>query len=156
MHQAAPASATDTARARRMAVLANCQAAELADLWRGLGIDPAFEILRGPETGLVALRGRIGGGGGPFNFGEATATRVSVRLESGAVGHAMQLGRDHARAKIAAVIDALAASDPHAAERIDTLVIGPLEDQLRARDARRAAETAATRVDFFTMVRGED
>lgn len=156
MNQAAPATKDDPARARRMAVLANCDPAGLARLWQVLGIDPAFEILRGPETGLVALRGRVGGGGAPFNFGEATATRVSVRLEGGAVGHAMQLGRDHARAKIAAVIDALCASDPQTAERIEAAVIDPLAREAQDRDSRRAAETAATRVDFFTMVRGED
>ena len=63
--------------------------------------------MRGPETGLVTLRGRIGGGGAPFNFGEATVTRATVRLPGGAIGHAYALGRDKAKARLCAIADAL-------------------------------------------------
>ena len=35
-------------------------------------------------------------------------------------------------------------------------LIGPLQALSKAADERRMAETAATRVNFFTMVRGED
>jgi len=143
------------ARQQRMAVLARGDARQLAEGWASLGIDPEFELVRGPETGLIALRGRMGGGGAPFNFGEATATRATVRLGDGTVGHAIALGRDAGRVKLAAVIDALA-QDEAMAERIDAAIIAPLQEALDARDRRRAAETAATRVDFFTMVRGED
>lgn len=143
------------ARQQRMAVLARGDARQLAEGWASLGIDPEFELVRGPETGLIALRGRMGGGGAPFNFGEATATRATVRLGDGTVGHAIALGRDAGRVKLAAVIDALA-QDEAMAERIDAAIIAPLQEALDARDRRRAAKTAATRVDFFTMVRGED
>lgn len=143
------------ARQQRMAVLARGDARKLAEGWASLGIDPEFELVRGPETGLIALRGRMGGGGAPFNFGEATATRATVRLCDGTVGHAIALGRDAGRVKLAAVIDALA-QDEAMAKRIDAAIIAPLQEALDARDRRRAGETAATRVDFFTMVRGED
>ena len=142
-------------RRERMAVLAQSDAAALAECWVALDIDPQFAFLRGPETGLIALRGRMGGSGAPFNFGEATATRATVRLDSGAVGHAVILGRDRRKATQAAVIDALAL-DPSMAGTIDTIVTAPLQRAAHARDTRRAAEAAATRVDFFTMVRGED
>lgn len=142
-------------RARRMAVLAQADPSQLARLWRDLGIDPAFSLVRGPETGLVTLRGRIGGGGSPFNFGEATVTRATVRLGNGAVGHAWMLGRDHAKAKLAAVIDALAA-DPAMERSIEASLIAPLARSAADADDAKRAETAATRVDFFTMVRGED
>ena len=105
--------APEAERARRMAVLAQADGRELARLMSGLGLDPVFSMVRGPETGLVTLRGRIGGGGSPFNFGEATVTRATVRLEDGGVGHAWMLGRDHAKARLAAIVDALA-SDPAA------------------------------------------
>lgn len=144
-----------SARQRRMAVLARADNAALARCWSALDVDPAFEMLRGPETGLITLRGRIGGGGSPFNLGEATVTRATVRLESGAVGHAWALGRDHGKARLAAVIDALA-QDAELAARIDETVIDPLAAGQAGNDRNRAAETAATRVDFFTMVRGED
>ena len=147
--------APEAERARRMAVLAQADGRELARLMSGLGLDPVFSMVRGPETGLVTLRGRIGGGGSPFNFGEATVTRATVRLEDGAVGHAWMLGRDHAKARLAAIVDALA-SDPARTADIEKCIIAPLQEAARTADARKRGETAATRVDFFTMVRGED
>lgn len=143
------------ARQERLSALALADGAELAALWQGLGIDPACEVVRGPETGLVALRGRIGGGGAAFNFGEATVTRATIRLENGAIGHAMTLGRDRRKAKLIAILDALA-QDPEMESKIEAGIVEPLRAALAARDATRRSETAATKVDFFTMVRGED
>ena len=145
----------NSARKTRMSVLADADSSELKRLWDALGVDPVCTFVRGPETGLVALRGRIGGGGSPFNFGEATATRATVRLENGAIGHSVMLGRDRKKVRLAAIIDALA-QDPEFAGRIDAELIGPLQAGIKADDERRKAETAATRVNFFTMVRGED
>ena len=142
-------------RRERMAVLAQADGHELQRLWADTGLDPECEIVRGPETGLVVLRGRIGGGGAPFNFGEATVTRATVRMGNGAVGHSIMLGRDRAKAKLAAVIDALG-QDEAGAALVDEAIIGPLRQAQSERDNRRQAETAATKVDFFTMVRGED
>ena len=142
-------------RAQRLSALALADGKDLLALWNGLGIDPACEMVRGPETGLIALRGRIGGGGSPFNFGEATATRATIRLDNGAVGHAVTLGRDRLKAKLIAILDALA-QDNEMASKIDQEIIAPLTTALAERDAKRKAETAATKVDFFTMVRGED
>lgn len=144
-----------TDRQERSAVLATAPAADLLRHWQALGLDPDFRFVRGPEIGLVSLRGRIGGGGAPFPFGDATATRATVRLDDGRVGHAMTLGRDSQRATIAAVIDALC-QDAGERNRVHEQLIAPLQEAIRKRDDTRAAETAATRVDFFTMVRGED
>ncbi len=143
------------ARQQRMSILANAPAADLIRLWKAMKLDPGCELLRGPETGLVALRGRIGGGGAPFNFGEATVTRATVRMEGGAIGHAVMLGRNHGKAKLAAVIDALA-TDPAMEASIEQAILVPLKALAAERDKTRAAETQATRVNFFTMVRGDD
>ena len=107
------------------------------------------------DWAMVREWGRIGGGGSPFNVGEATVTRASVRLEDGTVGHAWMLGRDHAKATLAAVIDAVAMS-PEKAEAVNDAVISPLARLAAEADAALAEETAATKVDFFTMVRGDD
>lgn len=56
------------------------------------------------------VRGRIGGGGAPFNFGEVTVTRCAVRMESGEVGFGHVLGRDIKRAELVARFDALSQS----------------------------------------------
>lgn len=112
-------------------------------------------MLRGPETGLVSVRGRIGGGGAPFNFGEATVTRATVRLPSGEIGHAYALGRDKEKARLSAIADAVWQNPARRAE-VEDKILGPLRAAQVEADATRRAETAATKVDFFTMVRGED
>ena len=142
------------ARRRRMAVLAQAPIEKIVELWSATGLDPAVELLRGPESGMIALRGRIGGTGQPFQVGEVSATRVTVRI-GGHVGHAMIVGRDVRHAKLAAVIDGLS-EDAELGMRLEAEIIAPLEAGIAAADATRAAETAATRVNFFTMVRGED
>lgn len=143
------------ARRDRMAVLARSDAGRLHDLWSQLGLNPRCTPLRGPESGLVTLRGRVGSSGEAFNVGEATVTRASVKLDNGAVGHAVALGRDAEKARLAAIIDALC-HDGETAERIDAQLIAPIKRELDDADEKRRQQTAATRVDFFTMVRGED
>jgi alpha-D-ribose 1-methylphosphonate 5-triphosphate synthase subunit PhnG len=88
-----------------MATLAQASGDDIARLWDEAGLTSEAELLRGPETGLVTVRGRIGGGGAPFNVGEATVTRATVRLPSGQVGHSYTLGRDRKKAKLAAIAD---------------------------------------------------
>ena len=140
-------------RKAAMAVLAHATAAEIAGQLAALSL-PAYENLREAENGLVMLRGRIGGDGAPFNLGEATVSRAAVRLASGEVGFGYTLGRDREKARMIALCDALVQSDAFAAE-IETKVIAPLRAALLASRHRRATAAAATRVDFYTMVRGE-
>jgi len=142
-------------RRQMMAVLADASSSRLAGLWRDAGFDVTAEPVRGPETGLVTVRGRIGGGGAPFNVGEATVTRATVRLASGEVGHSYALGRNQDKARISATIDALW-QKPELRPRLEDLILSPLRLEHEVNAARRAAEVAATKVDFFTMVRGED
>lgn len=138
-----------------MATLAQSTGDDIVRLWNAAGLPSEAELLRGPETGLVTVRGRIGGGGAPFNVGEATVTRATVRLASGQVGHGYALGRDKQKAKLAAIADALW-QDPALRREVETKLIAPLQAALAGARERRRAETAATKVDFFTMVRGED
>lgn len=143
-------------RQAAMAVLAAAPAAELSRLWaQCFGLAVAAETLRGPETGLVTVRGRIGGGGPAFNIGETTVTRATVRLATGEVGHCYMLGRDGEKARLAATIDALLQRFADAGT-VEEKVIAPLRRARDASIARRQAQTAATKVDFFTLVRGED
>jgi len=142
-------------RKAAMATLAQSSGDDIVRLWNEAGLPSQAELLRGPETGLVTLRGRIGGGGAPFNVGEATVTRATVRLPSGQVGHCYALGRDKQKAKLAAIADALW-QDPARRAEVETRLIAPLRLALTTAQEKRRAETAATKVDFFTMVRGED
>lgn len=144
--------APEIARRRRwMGVLARAGAAEIAALLAaGPAPLPPHRRLRGPEIGLVMARGRQGGDGAPFNLGEMTVTRFSVRLEDGTVGHAYVAGRDAAQAELAAVLDA-ALQDPARQAALLAAVVEPLAATQAARAARDAAKAAATRVQFFTM-----
>ncbi|SAL77094.1 phosphonate metabolism PhnG protein [Caballeronia peredens] len=119
---------------------------------------PAYEWLRAPDIGLAMVRGRIGGTGDAFNLGEATVTRATLRLRTGdgsaPVGVAVHLGRDKERATLAALVDALLQTPRHA-ERLRTHLIEPLAARIADERQRKQAEAAATKVEFFTMVRGE-
>lgn len=132
-----------------MGLMARAPTERLAALYPDL---PPHSLLRGPEIGTVMVRGRQGGTGAPFNLGEMTVTRCTIRLENGTVGHAHVQGRDRNHARRAAVLDALLQSDSTLAQT----VLAPLATAEQARRNTRAAKAAATRVEFFTLVRGED
>jgi alpha-D-ribose 1-methylphosphonate 5-triphosphate synthase subunit PhnG len=139
-----------TPRQSWMGLLARANPPVLAQLLPDL---PAHDLIRGPEVGAVMVQGRIGGTGQPFNLGETTVTRCSVRVV-GIVGHAHVQGRDKSHALRAAILDALMQTDQ--ADALALAVLAPLQ---RAEDnarALRAAKAAATKVEFFTLVRGED
>jgi alpha-D-ribose 1-methylphosphonate 5-triphosphate synthase subunit PhnG len=140
-------------RKAAMAVLAHCDAADIARSLDAVAL-PAYENLREAENGLVMVRGRIGGDGAPFNLGEATVSRAAVRLSTGEVGFGYTLGRDGRKAQMIALCDALIQSVDHAGP-VEAKVLSPLRTHLVAERNRSAAETAATRVDFYTLVRGE-
>ncbi|MGC2778835.1 MAG: phosphonate C-P lyase system protein PhnG [Bradyrhizobium sp.] len=150
---AMPETAMQDRRRTAMQVLAHASHADISARLDGLDL-PGHQDLRTAENGLVMVRGRVGGDGAPFNLGEATVSRVAVRLESGEVGFGYVLGRDGDKARLIALCDAMIQSPAHAQE-IETQVVAPLQAQLRASRVRQAAEAAATRVDFYTMVRGE-
>ena len=140
-------------RKAAMLVLAHSGAAEIARCLETVGV-PAHEDLREPENGLVMLRGRIGGDGAPFNLGEATVSRAAVRLSSGEVGFGYALGRDREKARLIALCDAMVQS-AELAGAIETQVVAPLRAAMIEKRNRKATEAAATRVDFYTLVRGE-
>ncbi|UXN62751.1 phosphonate C-P lyase system protein PhnG [Phyllobacterium zundukense] len=143
------------ARKAAMALLAQATVQEMKDFWTHWADKPQVEALRGPETGLVMMRGRIGGGGAPFNLGEATVTRATVRLGNGAVGHAYALGRSSEKVRLAAIFDALW-QEPAYRQTVEDAILAPIKRRLNDHLENRRAETAATKVDFFTMVRGDN
>ncbi len=146
MTQAAP----QTPRQRWMAILARASAAHLSDHLHDAPKLPDFVRLRGPETGLVMVRGRAGGGGAAFNLGETSVTRCSVRDAAGRIGHAYVRGRDQAQAELAARLDAVL-QDPALHDAYASAVIDPLVALQATRVAQDARKAAATRVQFFTL-----
>lgn len=149
----APSDIEIARRRQAMSVLSQTPTAVIAARVAQLKL-PAHEDIRTPENGLVMLRGRVGGDGAPFNFGEASVARAAVKLAGGEVGFGYTLGRDGEKARLIALCDAMMQSAEHRAS-VQREVIAPLEAELAATRKRQAGETAATRVDFYTMVRGE-
>nr|WP_047644167.1 phosphonate C-P lyase system protein PhnG [Escherichia coli] len=138
----------DTApRQHWMSVLAHSQPTELAARLNALNITA--------ETGLVQIQARMGGTGERFFAGDATLTRAAVRLNDGTLGYSWVLGRDKQHAERCALIDALMQQTRHFQNLSETL-IAPLDADRMARIAARQTEVNASRVDFFTMVRGDN
>ena len=146
-------SAGQARRKAVMTVLAHSDVTAISERLGAVAL-PAHENLREPENGLVMVRGRIGGDGAAFNLGEATVSRAAVRLSSGEVGFGYTLGRDRNKAQMIALCDAMVQSDQFS-DVVETKVIAPLRAAMIAARNRKAAEAAATRVDFYTLVRGE-
>ncbi len=142
-----------TKRKAWMSLLAKADATRLAGLCADCNM-PDHTLLRAPEIGGVMVRGRAGAVGSAFNLGEMTVTRCSVKLANGTVGHGYVQGRDKTHATQAALVDAVMQTD--GAATIEAAVLAPLRDAMTAAKATRAAKAAATKVDFFTMARGED
>lgn len=147
-------TALTEARRAVMRICAEAPAQDLAPLAADLSEGLSVTDLRHVEKGLAMLRARIGGEGAPFNLGEATVVRAAVQLGDGAQGFAYHLGRDAAKARNAAIIDAVW-------QRTETRAVvlarlEPIATKLRDRAAVQAERTAATRVNFFTMQRGDD
>ncbi|MEQ8227842.1 MAG: phosphonate C-P lyase system protein PhnG [Rhodospirillales bacterium] len=149
------ASDPTRARAEWMGILARAPEPQLEAAWNDLSADRgdmAYSLLRAPEKGLVMVRGRAGGDGKAFNLGEMTVTRCSVKLADGTVGHGYVAGRSARHAELIAVFDGLL-QIPAYADAVVERVLAPVKASLAVTRAQTAAKTAATKVEFFTMVR---
>ncbi len=147
--------ATNRDRQWAMGLLARAKTATLESLWRDWTQKPEFSWLRKPETGLVMVRGRMGGDAGPFNLGEMTVTRCTLQLATGTFGQACTQGRSHRKAELAALFDALF-QEPETAERMRREVLVPLDEALETARNEQAGRSDATKVQFFTRVRGDN
>ena len=137
-----------------MSLLAKVPEHSLEDKLAAVGPEPDFKWLRHPEVGGVMVQGRSGGTGTRFNIGEMTVTRCALQLDTGEVGHAVVQGRSKSKARQAALVDALMQTSQ--ASSLRASVLDPLTAEMTASKETRAAKAAATQVNFFTMVRGED
>ncbi|MBN9062617.1 MAG: phosphonate C-P lyase system protein PhnG [Rhizobiales bacterium 65-9] len=142
-------------RRRWMGVLARAGREELEEAWTALPSKPAHRFMRAPEIGLVMVQARAGGSGNPFNLGEMTVTRCALRLDSGVVGFGYVQGRDKRRAELAAAFDALLQT-PETRDEVLRGVVEKLAAAQAERRALRSRKAASTKVEFFTMVRGDN
>lgn len=144
----------DTAKRKAwMGLLARAPEGRLTELLASVD-RPETTWLRPPEVGSVMVQGRVGGTGAAFNLGEMTVTRCSLRLSDGTVGHGYVQGRSKPASEAAAIVDALMQTGE--AANIDNEILDVLRAEEAKRNSTRQEKAAATKVDFFTMVRGED
>lgn len=144
-----------TSRQNWMSVLAKSQHAELMARWESVSLTPEYTMVRQPEIGLAQVRARMGSTGRQFNVGDTTITRAVIKLNSGELGYSYLQGRNKQHAEIAAVIDALMQTSTHQ-QALQEQVIDPLAALKQEQESERAKEVASSKVDFFTLVRGED
>ena len=145
---------TNDERAAWMGLLARAREGYVTAFLDASGLRAAHSWLRAPEIGSVMVRGRTSGTGAPFNLGEMTVTRCALKLGDGTVGHGHIQGRRKDDAEAAALVDALMQTE--AADDVEARILTPLRKAERARKTARAEKAAATKVDFFTMVRGDN
>ncbi|MBY4951583.1 MULTISPECIES: phosphonate C-P lyase system protein PhnG [unclassified Pantoea] len=144
-----------TARQHWLSVLAHSEARQLEAHWQPLRITTDFERIRPAETGLTRLQARMGGSGKRFVMGDATVTRAVVKLHNGTLGFSYVLGRDKAHAERCALIDALL-QQPETQALLQEKLIAPLAALREEQRQLRAREIASSKVDFFTLVRGDN
>ncbi len=150
-------------RSRWMSALAKAPLALLEERVATLGALPEYRFLRSPEVGLAMVRGRTEGMGQPFNLGEMTLTRCVIQLSLAAgdqagddsvSGFGYVAGRSQRHAELVAVCDALLQHQSWQSQ-VQTQVIEPLQVAAYAQRAAETAEVDSTRVNFFTLLRGE-
>jgi alpha-D-ribose 1-methylphosphonate 5-triphosphate synthase subunit PhnG len=139
-----------------MSVLARAAFSDLQTQWVTLDLPlPIFQVIRPAEIGLAQVRARMGGGGRQFNMGDVTLTRAVVKLESGEMGYSYLQGRNKQHAELAAIIDGLMQTSEYQ-QRLTRELITPLAALKAEQEQLRQQQVASSKVDFFTLVRGED
>jgi alpha-D-ribose 1-methylphosphonate 5-triphosphate synthase subunit PhnG len=152
MIQSQENATSQKARQKWMAILARAEADALEEYFEEQGL-PVHVVMKKPETGTVMIEGRAGGSGRRFNFGEATVTRCVVRVGD-TLGFSYALGHDRRKALLAAVADALLQGEN--ATTVMSKLIEPLAERQATARVIASRKAAATKVDFFTLVRGAD
>jgi alpha-D-ribose 1-methylphosphonate 5-triphosphate synthase subunit PhnG len=141
-------------RQRWMAILARASGTDIEQGLSASCVIPDYEIVKAPETGTLMLQGRAGGSGQRFNAGEATISRAVVRVANGQLGFSYCLGHDRRKALLAAIADALL-QDPSYRKALEDALIAPLARRQAEARAMQSRKAAATKVNFFTLVRGD-
>ncbi|MCG8428928.1 MAG: phosphonate C-P lyase system protein PhnG [Chromatiales bacterium] len=142
-------------RKRWMGAFAKARLDQLEASWEQLADKPGYDFIKRPEIGQVMVRARMGGVGRQFNLGEMTMSRCVVRLADGTMGFGYTSDNNRRHAELAAIYDALM-QDGERRKQLEPIILQPLVQAEERHKCREAVQTASTKVDFFTMVRGDD
>jgi alpha-D-ribose 1-methylphosphonate 5-triphosphate synthase subunit PhnG len=154
LNSTTPTDADTKQRQQLLAVLSKCSSKDIKALWQPLNLTPNYQLLKSPEIGMVMVKAKTGGNGSPFNMGEMTVTRTVLRLDSNQMGYGYIAGRDKEKSLLIAMIDACYQVADWQSE-INQKVLEPLQAQHNQAYRAHAQQVEKTKVNFFTMVRGE-
>ncbi|MGD1698896.1 phosphonate C-P lyase system protein PhnG [Dapis sp. BLCC M229] len=141
-------------RQKWMATLAKSNLNQLETKVAEIGTLPEYSFIRPPEIGLTMVRGRAGGTGQVFNLGEMTITRCTVNIEE-VIGFGYVAGRSYRHAELAALCDGLMQL-PEWHDLVQSIVIEFLEAEAKRKMETQQCQTEATKVNFFTLARGDE
>jgi alpha-D-ribose 1-methylphosphonate 5-triphosphate synthase subunit PhnG len=136
-----------------MEILSLSPTGELERIFNIFKLEKDPLVLRAPESGLIMARGRIAGTGSPFNLGELFLSRTAVSI-LGFVGYGYCLCQSPYHAYLAACLDSLA-QNPSYAELVEK-ELSLLQLAREKEIEKESRKTDKTKVEFFTLVRGDD
>lgn len=141
-------------RQKNLSILAKASLVTMRKYWESIGANATFVFLKKPEVGMAMVRAQAGGGSEDFNMGEMTMTRCVVRLDSEEIGYGFVAGRSKKKSELIAIIDASWQTES-LKKIIEEKIIDPLYRLQIYREQKVAEDTKTSKVNFFTMVRGE-
>ncbi len=107
-----------------------------------------------PETGMIMVQAKADGSNSRFNLGEVTVSRCVLEIKKKYMGTAWIMGSDLRHAELAALFDALL-QDPVTRDKLADILIKQLKIKQTAKNEHLAQNASETRVEFFTLKRGE-
>lgn len=151
MNRYQTADALRTARQAWLSVLVRVPEDDVVDAAQAFD----FEVseLKAPEVGMLMTDGRIHATGSRFHLGEVTLTRCVLKDTLGHLGYGQILGRSKAQARAIALFDLALQREDTGADADAS--INAWRSEVEALDAMTAERVDQTRVDFFTLVRGD-
>jgi alpha-D-ribose 1-methylphosphonate 5-triphosphate synthase subunit PhnG len=147
-------AAMDTDRQRWMALLGGASVKDLETEKEKLRPDIDWEFILKPEVGLLMVQSKADGSHPGFNLGEMSVTKCVLQVQGQYLGYAVILGSDLVHAELAALFDGLL-QHPDFRDDLKNSLISNLALKQKEKDRALEKETADTRVEFFTLKRGE-
>lgn len=120
------------------------------DLTEGLDIRYVVK----PETGMIMVQAKSDGSNARFNLGEVTVSRCVLDVKNKYTGTAWIMGSDLRHAELAALFDGLL-QDPDYHDLLASTLMKDLKKKQAAKNRQLAEDASDTRVEFFTLKRGE-
>ncbi|MFH2093346.1 MAG: phosphonate C-P lyase system protein PhnG [Pseudomonadota bacterium] len=135
-------------------LLGSADPADLESALEKLNHSIEFTHIVKPETGMLMVQAKADGSNSRFNLGEITVSKCILEINGQYMGAGWTMGSNLRHAELAALFDGLF-QDPLLQETLNQTLIPLLKDKQLAKDERRLKDAADTKVEFFTLKRGE-